>query len=112
MQLNKLNMIDTTIKFENVLLLVIILLSFTFLGYAYYVTSDSTMRGVILGAVITALNTSINWRFGSSKSSQTKDEAIKTLQVAAANIPQTTIKTDTVNADNVDTVNTNTTNIN
>jgi len=86
-------------------------MSFTFLGYAYYVTSDPTMRGVILGAVVTAMNTSINWRFGSSKGSQTKDETIKSLQGVANNNDNPIIKTDVVNTDNVDTVNTNTTNI-
>lgn len=68
------------IKFENVLLLTIVLLAFVFLGYAYYVTDDKTMRGVILGAVIGSMTTCINFRFGSSKSSQVKDDTIKSLQ--------------------------------
>lgn len=93
------------LRFENALLLIIILLSFIFLSYAYYVTTDATMRGVILGAVITAMNTSINWRFGSSKSSQTKDDTIKSLQTVNRDI-EPTIKADVVNTDNVETVNT------
>lgn len=66
--------------FDNVLLLTIILLSFIFLGYAYYVTEDATMRGVILGAVISSLTTVLNWKFGSSTGSVNKDKTIQSLQ--------------------------------
>lgn len=103
--MNKIN-----IKFESVLIVVILLISYCFLSYAYYVTTDATMRGLILGAVITTLTTVINWKFGSSKSSAAKDETIKSLQ-EAINQPSV-VKAETVNADNVDTINTNTTNVN
>lgn len=95
------------LKFDNTLLLTIILLSFAFLGYAYYVTTDDTMRGVILGAVISSLTTVLNWKFGSSKSSANKDETIKHLQNTANT---TTVKTDNVNTENIETVNANTVN--
>lgn len=91
------------LKFDNSLLLTIILLSFAFLGYAYYVTTDDTMRGVILGAVISALTTVLNWKFGSSKSSANKDETIKHLQ----DNTHTTVKTNNVNTENIETVNAN-----
>lgn len=96
-------------SFENTLLLIIILLSFAFLGYAYYFTNDATMAGMILQAVIFSLTTVLNWKYGSSKSSSTKDDTIKSMQESAANAP-TTIKAEQVTAENIETVNTNTVN--
>ncbi len=95
-----------SVKFDNSLLLIIIILSFVFLAYAYYVTEDPTMQGVILGAVISALTTVLNWKFGSSNSSAKKDETIKSMQ----NNNNSNIITDTVNTENVETINANTVN--
>lgn len=94
------------LKFENTLLLLVILLSYTFLGYAYYITTDATIRGVILGAVVASLNTVMQWRFGSSKSSANKDAIIGKMQEDA-----TTIKTDTTTVQNAEVVNSENTTI-
>ena len=97
-------------QFENLLLLIIILLSYVFLAFAYYTTHDLTIRGVILASIIGTLGIATNWRFGSSKSSSNKDETIKSLQSNANN--PTKIETEVVNTENIETVNADTVNNN
>jgi hypothetical protein len=94
-------------SFENTLLLIIVLLSYIFLAFAYYTTGDLTIRGVILAAIIGTLGIATNWRFGSSKSSAVKDDTIELLQDGTNS---TTINTPAVNTENIETVNTNTVN--
>lgn len=67
-------------KNDTVILLVVVCLCFVFLFYAFISTNDLTIRGVIITAVIATLTTAVQWRFGSSKSSASKDETIKALQ--------------------------------
>lgn len=86
---------NNNLKFENVLTLLIVLLTYIFLGYAYYVTTDATIRGVILTAVIANAGLVLNWRYGSSKSSANKDATIQSLQ-ENANQPTIVAKTATV----------------
>jgi hypothetical protein len=95
-------------KKDNILVL-IIALCFSFLFYAYYTSTDATVRVQILTAVLAILVTVVNWKYGSSKSSANKDETIRALQ---EDINKPTVKADTVNAENVENVTTTTTNVN
>src|SRR4051812_38679133 len=67
-------------KNETIILVLIISYCFSFLFYAFITTNDLTVRGVIITAVVATLTTVTQWRFGSSKSSASKDETIKSMQ--------------------------------
>lgn len=70
----------TKSKSESIILIVIISYCFCFLFYAFVTTKDLTVRGVIITAVVATLTTVTQWRFGSSKSSASKDETIRSMQ--------------------------------
>ena len=88
-------------KNDNLLILVIIL-SFAFLFYAFYSTVELTIKSQIITAVISTLALVVGWRWGSSKSSSNKDEIINQLQKESNT---TTVQADTVNAKNIEVAN-------
>lgn len=91
-------------KNDNILIL-IITLCFVFIFWAYGTTEDLTVKVQIITAVLAILSITVNWRYGSSKSSMNKDETIKQLQEENKT---PTVKTDTLNAENIENVTANT----
>lgn len=93
-----------TYKFEDTLAYMIVIFTYIFLGYAYYVTTDATIRGVILTAVIANAGLVLNWRYSSSKSSANKDATIQSMQETIKNQP-TTIAAKTATVENAEVLN-------
>lgn len=61
---------------DHVLVLIIVL-SFLFAFYAYYSSTDVTLRTQIITAILAILGTVIGYRYGSSRNSAKKDEIIQ-----------------------------------
>lgn len=101
------------VNFLNVLAFMVVFCSFAFFMWVVWQNYKDTNNYLsqILTAIIAMNMLILNFFFGSSKSSQTKDDTIASMQNNILNPPPTTVKADTVNADKVETVNTNTTNI-
>ena len=103
--------------FREILTLIIVMLSFIYFAFVLFVPVSATYVSQIITAIVAMIATVFGFHYGSSTSSQKKDEIIAKMQsdanppVIVANAESVTTKADVVNTNNVETLNTQTTNV-